>query len=52
MDDFVFLILLEQQKNGFEKESIRGTVVEIMQLLDEIIGQVNPFAESYTRMPP
>jgi hypothetical protein len=42
--NLTFSILLKQQQNDFEDQSNQGHSSEVMQLLDEILRQVNPFA--------
>jgi hypothetical protein len=48
--NFTFSILLKQQQNDFEDQSNQVCIAKIMQQLDEMLQQVNPFAESYKQI--
>jgi hypothetical protein len=51
MESFIFAILLKQQQNALKTNQTRGIhIAEVMQRLDKMQRQVNPFAEIYKRM--
>lgn len=44
--NYAFFTLLKQQQNYFEKQANQGHMTEVMEWLDEMLWQVNPFTES------